>query len=143
MTSLPVALISGLASFIACQGWKVIRPVFSGKPPRPSEFLRSGGMPSAHTAFSASIALSAGFREGFDSSLFAVAAVLAAIVAHDAVKVRGTMNTIITVLRKAVPPDVLEGSDELPETIGHSVGEVIAGLAVAVFLAAVLHLLLP
>ena len=143
MTALPFALICGLASFLACQGWKIVRPVFSGRPPHPAEFFRSGGMPSAHTAFSASVAFAAGFREGFGSSLFAVAAVLTAIVAHDAVKVRGTMDSVIIILRKTVSSDVIEESGGLPESIGHSIAEIAVGLAVAAAIATGLHFLLP
>lgn len=143
MTTLPVVLICGVTSFLVCQGLKPFRSVFSGHPIRPAEFFRSGGMPSAHTAFSASVALAAGFREGFDSSLFAVAAVFAVIVAHDAVKVRGTMNKMIKILKKTVPSEILEESGGLPDSIGHSAVEVIAGFGVAAVVAVGLHFLLP
>ena len=105
--------------------------------------MMTGGMPSAHTAAAASMALATGLREGLDSSIFAVALVLTAVVAHDAVKVRGSINTIINILRKVVPPEVLEKEGALPDTVGHSVREVAAGFVLAAAVATGCHLLLP
>ena len=143
MTVLPVALICGLVSLLVCQGWKILCSLFSDRTFRFADIFRSGGMPSTHTAFSASVAFAAGFREGFYSSLFAVAAVFAFIVAYDAVRVRGTMNTMIEILRKTVPSEILEESDALPDSVGHSFAEVIAGFCVAAVVAVGLHFLLP
>ena len=89
------------------------------------------------------MALATGLREGLDSSIFAVALVLTAVVAHDAVKVRGSINTIINILRKVVPPEVLEKEGALPDTVGHSVREVAAGFVLAAAVATGCHLLLP
>lgn len=48
----------------------------------------AGGMPSSHTATVVSLAISTGYYAGIDSTLFAVASILAIIVVHDAVGVR-------------------------------------------------------
>jgi len=47
-----------------------------------------GGMPSGHSATVTSLALMCGIREGFGSTLFAIAAVFAIVVMHDALGVR-------------------------------------------------------
>lgn len=143
MNALPVAFVAAAVSMILGQSWKAISPVFRGKPPAFRNILQSGGMPSAHTAAAASMALATGLREGLDSSIFAVALVLTAVVAHDAVKVRGSINTIINILRKVVPPEVLEKEGALPDTVGHSVREVAAGFVLAAAVATGCHLLLP
>ena len=47
-----------------------------------------GGMPSGHSATVTSLALMCGVKEGFGSTFFAIAAILAIIVMHDALGVR-------------------------------------------------------
>lgn len=131
MSTLPVAFIAAAVSMILGQIWKVFSPVLRGKMPVFRNILQSGGMPSAHTAATASMAIVTGLMEGFDSSVFAVALVLTAVVAHDAVRVRGSMNTIVNILRKTATPEVLEEAGSLPDTVGHSIGEVIVGFILA------------
>lgn len=143
MNTLPVALISAAISMLLGQSWKVFSPLLHGKPPVFRNFVQSGGMPSAHTAATASMAFSTGLREGLNSSVFTVALVLTGIVAHDAVRVRGSMNTIVNILKKTATPEVLEEAGELPETVGHSINEVIAGFVLAVLVALGCHFLLP
>ena len=47
-----------------------------------------GGMPSGHSATVSAVMLSTGLYAGFDSAVFAVSAILAIIVMHDAMNVR-------------------------------------------------------
>jgi len=49
-------------------------------------------MPSAHTAMVTALATSIGVLEGFDSNIFAIAIVLAAIVMYDAAGVRRSVG---------------------------------------------------
>ena len=51
-------------------------------------FLETGGMPSSHSATVSALAVSVGLKEGFDSALFAVAAIFALIVMYDATGIR-------------------------------------------------------
>ncbi len=53
-----------------------------------SRFFGAGGMPSTHSALSVSVAVSIGYREGWDSTLFALASVFAIVVMADAAGVR-------------------------------------------------------
>lgn len=105
--------------------------------------LQSGGMPSSHTAAVVSMALLGGLREGFDTSLFALSAVFTVIVAHDAIKVRGSIGKIIRLLRKTIPTDILKTEDDLPSTIGHNFGEVLAGLILGTAVAFLCNWALP
>lgn len=50
--------------------------------------LASGGMPSSHSALVTCCATTTGMLYGFDSSMFAIAAVLAIVVMYDACNVR-------------------------------------------------------
>ena len=143
METLPVAFIAAAIAMILGQSWKALSPMLKGQAPNPAALLQSGGMPSAHTAATAAMALMAGFRDGFGSTAFALASVLTAVVAHDAVKVRGSINTIIQILRTTVPDEVLSKEGRLPDTVGHSVLEVVIGFLLAGVVATACHCLLP
>ncbi|MCG8453031.1 MAG: divergent PAP2 family protein [Spirochaetales bacterium] len=140
MINLPVALIAAFSAMLIGQTWKVVRPIFRGSPPVLKNFLQSGGFPSSHTAATASMAVTIALREGFSSSLFALAAVLTGLVAHDAVKVRGTINSLVNILRRLDPG---EETAKLPDTVGHTVGEVIAGFVLSGAVGALCHWILP
>jgi acid phosphatase family membrane protein YuiD len=116
--------------------------VFRGEKPAFRNALQSGGMPSSHTAAAASMTLVSGFSEGFTSSVFALGLVLTAVVAHDAVRVRGAINTIIKTLKVLAPPELLTAQGKLPDTVGHSVGEVAAGFVLSVPVALVCRMFL-
>ncbi len=132
MESLPVAFIAAAVAMLMSQVIKILAPVFRGRPPVLKNALQAGGMPSAHTAASAAMAITVGLREGFGSSIFAVAAVLTGVVAHDAVKVRGTLNTVIKILKETASEETLEKAGGMPDTVGHSVAEVAAGFILAI-----------
>jgi len=143
MDTIPFAFIAAAIAMILGQSWKVLSPMLHGKMPNPAAFLQSGGMPSSHTAATAAMALTCGFRDGFGSTTFAVASVLTAVVAHDAVKVRGSINTIIRIMKATVPEEVLRKEGSLPDTVGHTVLEVAFGFLLAGAVAAGCHFLLP
>ena len=101
----------------------------------------SGGMPSSHSALACATAVSCAMSAGFDSPVFAVAAVMAFIVMYDAANVRretGEQAKVLNyILRNwgEVRPEEFE--DELKELIGHTPFQVAMGavLGVAVGLA--------
>ena len=96
----------------------------------PAQMFGSGGMPSSHSAFVCSLALVTGMRTGFDSEIFAVAAVFGIIVLYDAANVRWQsglhaqrINQILRELfRGQVPSEAT-----LKEVIGHTPRQVYAG----------------
>lgn len=57
-----------------------------------------GGMPSSHSASVTSLSTAVGLHVGFDSALFAVAAILAAIVMTDATGVRRVVGRHASIL---------------------------------------------
>jgi uncharacterized protein len=99
----------------------------------------SGGMPSAHSATIMSLATVIGFRDGFDSGLFGLAALVAIIVMYDAVKVRrstGEQGSAIKALIKEQGSKV-----KIPYIAkGHLVVEVVAGAIFGVIIGAVVFL---
>lgn len=76
-------------AWVAAQGLKYVFAV--AKHRRVDVFRQlylSGNMPSAHTAATISLVTLIGLRDGTDTAVFAVAALLAAIVMYDSIMVR-------------------------------------------------------
>ena len=102
--------------------------------------LRSGGMPSSHTALVCSLATVVAIIQGFGSVTFGIAAILAIVVMYDAAGVRRAvgrqsrvLNRIAKELREKRPRDEVER--ELREFIGHTPFQVIAGAILGIFVA--------
>lgn len=92
--------------------------------------LSSGGMPSSHSASICATTVSIGMIEGFHSSVFALAAVMSAVVMFDAAGVRRATGKHAALLNEIV--DILRGQKELTdarlkEWIGHTPFEVFVG----------------
>jgi acid phosphatase family membrane protein YuiD len=123
-------LISFVAWFIA-QALKVIGGLIREKRLDVSFFVRSGGMPSSHTALVTSLATSVGILQGFNSINFAIAAVFSSIVMYDAAGVRRAvgqqsiiLNRILRELRERRSKDV---EHDVRELIGHTPFQVFGG----------------
>lgn len=95
-----------------------------------------GGMPSSHSALVCAAAVSCGMSAGFDTPVFAVAAVMAFIVMYDAANVRRETGEQAKVLNyilrnwSEVRPEEFE--DELKELIGHTPFQVAMGAVLGV-----------
>lgn len=104
-------------------------------------FFGSGGMPSSHTAFVIALTIMIGAAEGFDTSLFAAAVVLSAIVMYDASGVRRETGVQGQVLNEIVRKVFVDGQPitdvELKELVGHTKVEVAGGFIVGVLTALV------
>ncbi len=132
-----------IAIVIAWLSAHLIKYVFSIKDKEShglrSHLLRSGGMPSSHSAAVVSLATLVGMRDGFSTGLFGVAALFALIVMYDAVKVRrssGEQGEAIHSLIKEQRSNV-----KLPRAAkGHSPIEVVAGFVLGVIIGIVVFL---
>ena len=109
-------------------------------------FFGSGGMPSSHTAMVISALFMTGTLEGFDSSLFAIAAVLASIVMYDATGVRRETGRQGAVINQILQDVLVNGKpisdEELKELVGHKPIEVFGGVLVGLAVAGVYTLIL-
>lgn len=90
------------------------------------------GMPSGHSAIVISLATIVGLEEGWNSSLFAISAILALIVIRDALGIRqylGQHGKTLNILVKDLDDDnVLEHKyPHLLEKIGHTPIQVLVG----------------
>ena len=91
--------------------------------------LGDGGMPSGHSATVTGLATATLLRFGAESFAFAVSAVLAIIVMHDAMGVRWqagqharTLNLLLRRTGESIPPEAL-----LEELLGHTPLQVAVG----------------
>ncbi len=102
-----------------------------------SRLTGDGGMPSAHSATVTALAVRTLIDEGAGSSIFAVAAILAIVVMHDAMGVRresGRHAQAINELVDLMDPDV-KLDVKLKEFIGHTPTQVVAGAIVGCLVA--------
>ena len=96
-----------------------------------SRVLGSGGMPSSHSAMACAMLMTIGFREGFSSSIFALAFCFSGVVMYDAAVVRRSTGKNAAVINQLM--DMLSGNgytfDEkrLKELVGHTPIQVLAG----------------
>ena len=90
-----------------------------------------GGMPSAHSATVVTLAIMAGYTEGFGSAIFAVGIIFAAVVIRDAVGVRrevGKHARVIKALNDSEKAKEIDEFNKLKLISGHSILEVILGI---------------
>lgn len=131
---LNVAVLSGLIA----QVLKVIIVIMTTKKLDVKRLTGSGGMPSSHTAFVVGLSTAVGRDTGWDSALFALAVVFAAIVMYDAAGVRraaGEQAAILNVIIEDFRDRHQFKQERLKELIGHTPFEVLAGAILGVFIA--------
>lgn len=115
-------LLNALAAWVAAQILKtLIHAVVNGTLDI-HRLFGDGGMPSGHSATVTAMAATAGLEYGLDSPIFAVSAILAIIVMHDAMGVRleaGKHAKALNDLLKTVSSD-LDPDLKLKEFLGHT-----------------------
>ena len=133
------ALLCAITAWFVAQAVKIPTYWFVEKKLDWMRFFGSGGMPSSHTAFVVSLTIMIGVLEGFDSSIFAVSFILAAVVMYDATGVRketGNQAEVLNeILRKVFVNGEQIADDDLKELVGHTKLEVLGGAIVGVMCA--------
>lgn len=134
----PVIVISVIVWAAAEVSKFIIRRLFGDQS---GKLFNPGGMPSAHAAFIAGAATVIALTSGLASPLFGLAVVVAAIVFHDAYRVRWSvgqtadrLNQVISQTKAKTKPVVVWK--------GHRIREVAAGAVFGVILAWVSYLTL-
>jgi len=127
-------LVGALCSWLAAQILKALINVIVNKEFSLERLFGDGGMPSGHSATVTSMAVITGCTYGFDQPVFAIAAVLAIIVMHDASGVRletGKQAKIINEMRETIlkfsPTSELSNEQKLKEFVGHTKAQVVMG----------------
>jgi acid phosphatase family membrane protein YuiD len=101
-------------------------------------FIGTGGMPSSHAAGASCLATAIGLEYGFNSVLFALAALFAVVVMFDAQGVRRSTGKQARILNKVMEDIYWKGrihESRLRELIGHTPIEVIVGFLLGVLIA--------
>ena len=136
-------LLSGILSWATAQVIKMVLYSVVNKTLDFTRLVGDGGMPSGHSATVTAIALSIGLTNGFDSAIFALAAIFAIVVMHDAMGVRretGKQAKVINDLIKMVYDEGTSPEDKLKEFVGHSPLQVVAGFALGILIALLMML---
>jgi acid phosphatase family membrane protein YuiD len=131
-------LLSGLISWLIAQTIKVPLEYLRRHKWNWSLLFRAGGMPSSHSALITAITHSIGLFEGFNTSLFALAAAIAIVVIYDATGIRRQAGKH-AVMINAMINDLTSGnplkSGQLMEVLGHTPLEALAGILLGILVA--------
>ena len=110
-------------------------------------FFQSGGMPSSHSALISSAAYAVGMFYGFDTPLFALAAVVAMIVIHDATGVRREAGkqaaAINSIFEDLLTRSKFASYEKLREMLGHTPLEAFGGMFLGLAIAQIVWFLVP
>lgn len=137
------AIIVAIISWAIAQIIKIVKDIAVNKSFDPELIFSSGGMPSSHSSFVVSMAITVGLDNGFDSPFFAIAFVLAVVVMYDAAGVRraaGKQAAALNVLLDKLDNLNLNIDERFKELLGHTPIQVIAGALLGIIVAAIAHL---
>jgi acid phosphatase family membrane protein YuiD len=130
---LAVATAWCLAQFI-----KVARNTVHRRRFRVRWLIDTGGMPSSHSAGTASVATVVGLYSGFGSILFLFALVFALVTMFDAASVRRSVGKQAIIMNKLIDEFYAEGKlseQRLREFLGHTPVEVLVGALLGISVA--------
>ena len=130
-------LITGVSSWAVAQVIKVIIHAIIYKTLSLERLFGDGGMPSGHSATVSSLAVICGLICGTGSAQFAISAILAIIVCHDATGVRWETGKQAQILNDLIEAFNDLSKDALPEVklkefVGHTPIQVMAGILIGV-----------
>ncbi len=137
-----------ITAFIAWATAQVLKTITHAIVYKKIDFKRllgDGGMPSCHSAVVSSTALSIGLIEGFNTSLFALAAIVAIVVMHDASGVRletGKQAKIIKDMSQFIESlnNIKFDDESLKEFVGHTHLQVFMGAILGIVVAMIVNL---
>lgn len=137
--------ITSVSSWAVAQVLKVIINFIVTKELSWERLFGDGGMPSGHSATVSSLAVTCALICGTGSVQFAISAILAIIVCHDAMGVRRetgkqavVINDLIKIFNDLSKEDVLPET-KLKEFVGHTPIQVIAGITLGIANALVMY----
>ena len=103
--------------------------------------IMTGGMPSAHSAGVAALAIGVGLEIGFHTAGFAVALIFALVTMFDAQGVRRSVGRQAITLNRIIDEVYMSGQvseERMKEFLGHTPIEVFAGAAIGCLIALVM-----
>lgn len=126
-------LVNAVISWLVAQLLKTVIYAIMNKTLDISRLVGDGGMPSGHSATVTALATTAAFECGLDSPVFAVAAILAIVVMHDAMGIRleagKHAQALNEIFRRLEEEMKVEKAPEvrLKEFLGHTPTQVVCG----------------
>lgn len=136
--------IVSVSSWFAAQFLKTVIYGIENKKWDWTRLFGDGGMPSGHSATVTSLAMLSALTFGTDSFQFAVTAILAIVVCHDAMGVRletgkqaVKINELLEVFELLHPNKISEAN--LKEFVGHTPIQVMAGILLGIVNACVMY----
>lgn len=139
-------IITALLANTIAQWIKIVRYGFKRKKMNYAILFATGGMPSSHTSTVVAMAVSVGLVDGFDSSVFAIAALFAGVVMFDAAGLRRNAGRQAVVLNQIIgeilSPEHRLSKEKLKEFLGHSPMEIFAGAILGMAISLGYHFLL-
>ncbi len=104
--------------------------------------VSSGGFPSSHTSFVIALTTAVGFQDGFSSTTFAIASVLACVVMYDAMGVRRAAGHHAKILNDLVLKLDSNSTVEerLEELLGHTPLQVLGGFILGIVVSATMYM---
>jgi len=139
-------LLTALAALVLAQILKTLFDYWRTKSWQKALLFSTGGMPSSHSALAMALAVSVGVYEGFDTTLFAMSAVLALVVMHDAQGIRraaGKQAEALNFLFSKLENQGIKFDQKLKELLGHRPIEVMAGAALGLVVALLSFVFFP
>lgn len=137
-------LLTALSSWAIAQVLKVFINAAINQTWDLERLFGDGGMPSGHSATVASLAVFTALRCGTGSFQFAMAAIFAIIVCHDAMGVRLETGKQAALLNDLVEAFNILSTEDLPEVklkelVGHTPTQVSAGVIIGILNALMMH----
>jgi len=123
-------LLTALTALAIAQILKTLFNYWRTKSWEKALLFSTGGFPSSHSALAVSLTVSIGMYEGFDTTLFALSAVLALVVMHDAQGIRraaGKHAEALNFLFSKLEDQGIKFDQKFKELLGHRPVEVMAG----------------
>ena len=140
-------LITGVTSWLVAQILKTVIYAVINKKVDFFRLIGDGGMPSGHSATVTSIAMFSALVYGTGSFQFAITAIIAVIVCHDAMGVRLETGKQAMLINEIVKSFSILSTNELPEVklkefVGHTPIQVFAGILIGTINSIIMHNLL-
>ena len=125
-------LLTGVSSWFVAQVIKTILHCIIYKKLDFERLVGDGGMPSGHSATVASLATICGLTFGLQSVEFAITAILAIIVCHDATGVRRETGRHAEILNELLQSLETGKPVDLKELVGHTPLQMVMGILIGI-----------
>lgn len=137
-------LITAISSWAIAQVLKAIINAVIHKKFSLERLFGDGGMPSGHSATVTSLAVTTALTYGTGSFQFAISAILAIVVCHDAIGVRQETGKQAVVINEILKTYNILAEDKHPdvklkEFVGHTPVQVVAGVLLGIVNAFVMY----